>query len=879
MDATIQNGIALNPKSILTKVDTTPTADSNNPVSSDGVKTYVDQKDQATNIRVDTLNTQIAASFFFKGSSTFAELPASGNTVNDTYYVTDSDKECWYSWNGTDWIKSSMSQADYAGLIAQLKADISAEYSTSKTYKVGDYCLYGADGVLYICKIAVTTAGAFDSNKWQAISFGEAVGDLVIADDTQPTSLANKIWLDTDPNLDTVEVITEEDLGNIVAGEFNSASAYAVGDYCIHDAKLYVAKTATSVNDGWIAARWQQVTVMGTINDQVGELKTQLNNNLFVINGENGLNPLNEPFNIDGSNKWVRDTAKHICLPINSGDIINITGNPEQVTTYGFLTDNAYQQGAVAAFSAESGYTARITLNAGANSGNITAPIDAKYLYFATYNYQGTSLFPASIKINGVEQTYNIRKTIDDILQEMNRVVKKYLALDATDTISISANDDFDNYTTPGNFRVSSVAIARTIANIPIASGGRLFVLSTIGSSLILQFYIASNSEGSAFARFLNSAGTWGIWHKYTLDFNAFETSANLLPEESQRGSIANGITYTYSNGILKLRGTAGANFAHSQPLTPEFSLNAGTYTLSISYGDARILNVYVLDSNTSAILAHASNVSEEVLFTVDTNTTCVISVNLSNGSTYNYDVNIQVENGNKQTEFHEPSWQSAKDYNARERYNILRAFSNLICVGDSLTYGAVYTDGNNYRQAYKNYPTILGNIVGADVTTFASPGYSAIQWWNDYNDDIIAKNNGLALVYLGTNGGLTDTLENDAPQNTSPDTWATTNTGSYAKIVQKFINSGYKIILIKCYYTSGDIDTTNKVIAEIADRFKCGLIENEYMGNISLHIAPDGINANRIHYNDLGYAAFADQIINNVYNMSETYKKYLIHS
>lgn len=276
MDATIQNGIALNPKSILTKVDTTPTADSNNPVSSDGVKTYVDQKDQATNIRVDTLNTQIAASFFFKGSSTFAELPASGNTVNDTYYVTDSDKECWYSWNGTDWIKSSMSQADYAGLIAQLKADVSAEYSTSKTYKVGDYCLYGADGVLYICKIAVTTAGAFDSNKWQAISFGEAVGDLVIADDTQPTSLANKIWLDTDPNLDTVEVITEEDLGNIVAGEFDSASVYAVGDYCIHDAKLYVAKTATAANDGWIAARWQQVTVMGTINDQVGELKTQM---------------------------------------------------------------------------------------------------------------------------------------------------------------------------------------------------------------------------------------------------------------------------------------------------------------------------------------------------------------------------------------------------------------------------------------------------------------------------------------------------------------------------------------------------------------------------------------------------------------------------
>lgn len=63
---------------------------------------------------------------------------------------------------------------------------------------------------------------------------------------------------------------------NSMAAEFDSSSAYAVGDYCIHDAKLYVAKTATAANDGWIAARWQQVTVMGTINDQVGELKTHL---------------------------------------------------------------------------------------------------------------------------------------------------------------------------------------------------------------------------------------------------------------------------------------------------------------------------------------------------------------------------------------------------------------------------------------------------------------------------------------------------------------------------------------------------------------------------------------------------------------------------
>lgn len=318
--ADIQKGIALNPKSILQRVDTTPTADSESLITSGGVKEYVDTQDASINARIDTVNTQLGQAFYFKGSCAKADLPASGNTVNDTYYVTDAAEQCWYSWDGTKWVKSSMSQADYAGLIAQLKADISSEFSTAKTYDIGDYCLYGADGKLYVCTTAITTTGAvWDATKWQEFNFADAMSDIVMVDDTQPTSIANKIWVDTSTP-DTVEVLTVEDASEIVAPEFDSTQAYEVGDYVMYNAKLYKANTATAANDGWIAARWTQVTVIGTINDQIGELKAHVEDGLYISNN----------FSWENGN-------------ISATGVNNNTNRQYRVRTVGFIQDNSIE--------------------------------------------------------------------------------------------------------------------------------------------------------------------------------------------------------------------------------------------------------------------------------------------------------------------------------------------------------------------------------------------------------------------------------------------------------------------------------------------------------------------------------------------------------
>lgn len=76
---------------------------------------------------------------------------------------------------------------DYSGLLATLAAD----YSTSKTYKVGDYAWYG--GVLKRCIVAITTAESYTAAHWTNAVIGDDLSalksafDSTIADITEGT--------------------------------------------------------------------------------------------------------------------------------------------------------------------------------------------------------------------------------------------------------------------------------------------------------------------------------------------------------------------------------------------------------------------------------------------------------------------------------------------------------------------------------------------------------------------------------------------------------------------------------------------------------------------------------------------------------------------
>lgn len=75
------------------------------------------------------------------------------------------------------------------------------EYSSSKTYAVGDYCIY--TNTIYKCKTAITTPEAFNSSKWDA------------------TSIANEL------------MSTNRDLSNLVKSTIVSGTTTATGALAI----------------------------------------------------------------------------------------------------------------------------------------------------------------------------------------------------------------------------------------------------------------------------------------------------------------------------------------------------------------------------------------------------------------------------------------------------------------------------------------------------------------------------------------------------------------------------------------------------------------------------------------------------------------------
>ena len=207
---------------------------------------------------------------------------------------------------------------------------------------------------------------------------------------------------------------------------------------------------------------------------------------------------------------------------------------------------------------------------------------------------------------------------------------------------------------------------------------------------------------------------------------------------------------------------------------------------------------------------------------------------------------------------------------------NVLAAFDNIVCVGDSLTYSQVYTSVSGSRQAKRTYPVVLGKLCGNETTAFATPGASARSCWESYGEQITAKTNALAIIYLGTNEGITDTLDTDVVGD-NPANWANNNTGCYCRFVQKFQSLGYKVLLLKCWVSSGSLQNTNSAIVHIGQRFGCAVLDAPTSKALKYHYYPDLSGSNYVHYNDLGYSWFASSLIVAASNMDDDEMKYII--
>ena len=193
----------------------------------------------------------------------------------------------------------------------------------------------------------------------------------------------------------------------------------------------------------------------------------------------------------------------------------------------------------------------------------------------------------------------------------------------------------------------------------------------------------------------------------------------------------------------------------------------------------------------------------------------------------------------------------------------------NTLCVGDSLTSGADYTSGSYAGNMRENYPYYLKKMSHINVDYVSRPGWSAKDWWRDYSSTDFSKYDSF-IIWLGTNEGLTDTLNEDVIPYSNYEDFANTNTGCYCKIISKMIEQtpDARIFLVNCWATSGNLATTNSVIQKIVELYPSNVVgiidmvnsglwdeSNRYLNHI----------INNIHFSRVGNLFLANYIYKNV--------------
>ena len=169
--------------------------------------------------------------------------------------------------------------------------------------------------------------------------------------------------------------------------------------------------------------------------------------------------------------------------------------------------------------------------------------------------------------------------------------------------------------------------------------------------------------------------------------------------------------------------------------------------------------------------------------------------------------------------------------------------------IGDSLTEG--YHASNDIRKSM-SYPSHMASLAGYDVTNKGHSGITAYGWWNTYKS-IDFTGYDAVFIYLGTNGGLTDTIDADTAGG-DYNTFASTNTGGYCAIVSKIrdVNPKAKIYIIQYNQTTA----TSQVTAKIAQKYGCTTLM--VTDTSVFNLTDSKFHTDATHYNTIGYWAFA---------------------
>lgn len=215
-------------------------------------------------------------------------------------------------------------------------------------------------------------------------------------------------------------------------------------------------------------------------------------------------------------------------------------------------------------------------------------------------------------------------------------------------------------------------------------------------------------------------------------------------------------------------------------------------------------------------------------------------------------------------------------DYVSNEGFTYF--LDKCICIGDSVTDGHVYdyprTPANGRVIREQSYPTYLKKMTQwSIVENAARAGISVVGWWQTFYPDYTYTDYQIALMELGYNGGLTDTLDTDVEAYSNYNDYAETNTGCYCKIIEAIKEANphiYLVLLIPSLWTP--TSTGAIVIRKIAQKYNLPIIDlsdKTYMNlsDVKYHglTNSDPNSINMVHFNAIGHCAKAKFIWNSL--------------
>ena len=244
-------------------------------------------------------------------------------------------------------------------------------------------------------------------------------------------------------------------------------------------------------------------------------------------------------------------------------------------------------------------------------------------------------------------------------------------------------------------------------------------------------------------------------------------------------------------------------------------------------------------------------------------------------------DVNITIEYINHKIAELEKEVSTTR-YIASPNYSY--ALNKILCIGDSLTSGAYYGttvpwSGNVGTSIKQNYPSILGRMLGCETINGGTSGINSTNWYKQKYETIIDDTEqdenkwfDSVIIWLGTNGGYTDTFATDVqPYGTNYEQYADTAVGNLCKIIQRIKTHHPNRFMAICnlYTEPNTSKASNKVISEVAEYYGLLLIDMSdltYENYPNLHygmkfIGSDGLMHSNPHFNKAGNIFIADRI------------------